>query len=383
MSNHSHAAAFAPPVHASGGRVPLIGMSITALTEALVAKGLPAFRARQVWQWLYGKGAKDFEEMSNLAKPLREQLAAEFSLERPEIITEQISKDGTRKWLLRMVDGQEIETVYIPDKDRGTLCVSSQVGCTLTCRFCHTGTMPLVRNLGASEIIAQIMIAKDRLNDWPATDPDRQLTNVVFMGMGEPLYNYDNVSAACQIMLDEQGLGLSRRRVTLSTSGVVPMMDKAGAELGVNLAISLHATRDDLRNDIVPINRRYPIKDLLDACKRYPRTHNARRITFEYVMLDGINDTLDDAVQLVNLLEGLPAKVNLIPFNPWPNAPFKCSSDSAIRAFSNILVDHGFATPVRRPRGQDILAACGQLKSASERLRKSPLAMRSEASVKV
>jgi 23S rRNA (adenine2503-C2)-methyltransferase len=304
-----------------------------------------------------------------LAKPLRDQLAARYLLNRPAISRALSSVDGTRKWLLRFADGEEVETVHIPEEDRGTLCVSSQVGCTLTCSFCHTGTQRLVRNLGSEEIVGQVMVARDALGEWPSPQDDRQVTNIVLMGMGEPLYNYENVATALKIIMDPEGVSISRRKITLSTSGVAPMIQRCGAELAVNLAISLHAVRDDIRDHLVPLNRKYPIAALLDACRSYPGATNARRITFEYVMLKGINDSLSDARELVRLLAGIPAKVNLIPFNPWPGAPFECSSDAAIKAFSDIVFAAGYSAPVRTPRGRDILAACGQLKSASVRPR--------------
>lgn len=328
-------------------------------------------RARQLFHWIYHRGAASFEAMTTLPAGLRARLAEDFSVARPEIVTEQRSADGTRKWLLRFADGQEVETVFIPEADRGALCVSTQVGCTLTCRFCHTGTMPLVRNLGAAEILAQMMVARDALKEWPSNREDRLFTNVVVMGMGEPLLNYDNVAAAFKIALDGDGLGLSRRRVTLSTSGVVPRIAQWGAELGTGLAISLHAVRDEVRDDLVPINRKWKIADLLEACRRYPVN---RPITFEYVMLRDVNDTDADARELVRLLEGIPAKVNLIPFNPWPGAAFECSSNNRIRAFAGIVEQAGYASPVRTPRGRDILAACGQLKTASERRRRAAAA---------
>jgi 23S rRNA (adenine2503-C2)-methyltransferase len=309
--------------------------------------------------------------MSNLAKDFRGEMAEHFTLARPEVVTEQISNDGTRKWLLRTGPGIEFETVYIPEKDRGTLCVSSQVGCTLNCRFCHTGTQKLVRNLTPDEIIGQLLVARDSLGDWPSTAPGRKVTNVVMMGMGEPLYNFDNVKSALAIVTDGDGLALSKRRVTLSTAGVVPMIEKAGAEIGSGLAISLHAVRDEVRNVIVPINRKYPIKELLAACRSYPGASNSRRITFEYVMLKGVNDTLTDARELVRLLAGIPAKINLIPFNPWPGAPYECSDWAQIEKFAEIVNRAGYASPVRTPRGRDIMAACGQLKSESVKERAS------------
>jgi len=308
--------------------------------------------------------------MTSLSKTFREALAAHYTLERPAVSRALTSIDGTRKWLLRFSDGQEVETVHIPEEERGTLCVSSQVGCTLSCSFCHTGTQRLVRNLAATEIVAQVMIARDYLGEWPSPQSDRQVTNIVLMGMGEPLFNYDNIAEALKIVMDPEGLSISRRKITLSTAGVVPMIRRCGAELGVNLAVSLHAVRDDVRDRLVPLNRKYPIAELLEACRSYPGASNARRITFEYVMLKGINDSPGEAHELVRLLAGIPAKVNLIPFNPWPGAPYECSSEAAIEAFSDIVFAAGYSAPVRTPRGRDILAACGQLKSASVRLPK-------------
>jgi 23S rRNA (adenine2503-C2)-methyltransferase len=349
----------------------LVGMSRAELAEEMTAFGAEPFRARQLWHWIYFRGVTDFVAMTNLAKPFRERLAANYDLSRPEISRAQLSADGTRKWLLRFDDGQEVETVHIPESDRGTLCVSSQVGCTLTCTFCHTGTQRLVRNLTAAEIVSQVMIARDALGEWPSPQEDRQLTNVVLMGMGEPLYNYENVAVALKIVMDPEGLAISRRKITLSTSGVVPTIARCGAELGVNLAISLHAVTDELRNKLVPLNKKYPIADLLDACRTYPGSSNARRITFEYVMLKGVNDSPTEARELVRLLKGMPAKVNLIPFNPWPGAPYECSTDAAIAAFSDIVFNAGYSAPVRTPRGRDISAACGQLKSESVRARRT------------
>ncbi len=353
----------------------LVGMSREALAGEMVAFGAAPFRARQLWHWIYHRGVTDFAAMTSLAKDFRAVLAGRYALDRPRVSRALISADGTRKWLLRFADGQEVETVHIPETDRGTLCVSSQVGCTLTCSFCHTGTQRLVRNLDAAEIIGQIMVARDALGEWPTpadrTGEDRQLTNIVLMGMGEPLYNYDNVAAAVKIAMDPEGLAISRRKITLSTAGVVPMIARCGAELGVNLAVSLHAVRDDVRDRLVPLNRKYNIAELLAACLGYPGSSNARRITFEYVMLDGVNDSPEEARELVRLLRGIPAKVNLIPFNPWPGAPYRCSSDSAIAAFSDIVFAAGYSAPVRTPRGRDILAACGQLKSDSVRARRS------------
>jgi 23S rRNA (adenine2503-C2)-methyltransferase len=353
----------------------LIGLSPEELRAALAAAGVPekasAMRARQLWNWTYVHGARDFGAMTNLAKDFRAQMAERFTLARPEVVTEQISGDGTRKWLLRGEGGQEFESVFIPEPGRGTLCVSSQVGCTLTCRFCHTGTQKLVRNLSPSEIVGQVMVARDALNDWPSTGENRRLTNVVMMGMGEPLYNFDNVKAALAIVADGDGLALSKRRITLSTAGVVPMIERAGREIGSSLAISLHAARDEIRDVIVPLNKKYPIAELLEACRTYPGVSNARRITFEYVMLKGVNDSLADAKELVRLLKGIPAKINLIPFNPWPGAPYECSDWAQIEKFAEVVNRAGYASPVRTPRGRDIMAACGQLKSESVKLRAS------------
>jgi 23S rRNA (adenine2503-C2)-methyltransferase len=349
----------------------LVGMSRAELAEEMAAFGAEPFRARQLWHWIYHRGVTDFAAMTNLAKGFRERLAQEYVLERPAVSRALVSSDGTRKWLLRFADGQEVETVHIPESDRGALCVSSQVGCTLTCTFCHTGTQRLVRNLTAAEIVAQVMIARDALGEWPSPQEDRQLTNIVLMGMGEPLYNYDNVAAALKIVMDPEGLAISRRKITLSTSGVVPAIARCGAELGVNLAVSLHAVTDELRERLVPLNKKYPIAELLEACRNYPGSSNARRITFEYVMLRGVNDSPSEARELVRLLRGIPAKVNLIPFNPWPGAPFECSTDAAIAAFSDIVFAAGYSAPVRTPRGRDILAACGQLKSDSVRSRRT------------
>ncbi|HEX6441793.1 MAG TPA: 23S rRNA (adenine(2503)-C(2))-methyltransferase RlmN [Stellaceae bacterium] len=349
----------------------LVGITRAELTAEMAGFGAEPFRARQLWHWIYHRGVIDFAAMTNLAKPFRERLAAYYELSRPGIHRALVSTDGTRKWLLRFDDGQEVETVHIPESDRGTLCVSSQVGCTLTCTFCHTGTQRLVRNLSAAEIVAQVMIARDALGEWPSPQEERQLTNIVLMGMGEPLYNFDNVAAALKIVMDPEGLAISRRKITLSTSGVVPMIERCGAELGVNLAISLHAVTDDLRNTLVPLNKKYPIAELLETCRNYPGSSNARRITFEYVMLKGINDSPAEARELVRLLRGIPAKVNLIPFNPWPGAPYECSTDAAIAAFSDIVFNAGYSAPVRTPRGRDIFAACGQLKSDSVRVRRA------------
>lgn len=359
----------------------LIGLSRAQLADAFATLDVPAsqrkMRAQQIWHWLYVRGATSFDDMTNVSKDLREKLASHFTLERPDIVAEQISADGTRKWLLRLPSGHaserphEVECVYIPETDRGTLCVSSQVGCTLNCSFCHTGTQRLVRNLTAGEIVAQVMIARDRLKDWADRETphgNRLVTNIVMMGMGEPLYNYEPVRDAILVMSDNEGIGISRRRITLSTSGVVPMIEKIGAETGAMLAISLHAVHDDLRNELVPLNRKYPIAQLLEACRNYPGLSNARRITFEYVMLKGVNDSLDDAKKLVKLLKGIPAKINLIPFNPWPGTQYECSDWDQIEKFSDYIFNAGYSSPVRTPRGRDILAACGQLKSETEKL---------------
>ena len=375
MSAHSHAGVFAPPI-VPNGKPGLIGLDRAGMEAALAELGLPAFRARQVWHWLYHRGVTSFEAMTTLAKPVRQLLDERFSIARPEVTRAQESADGTRKWLIRMADGQEVETVHIPESDRGALCVSSQVGCTLTCRFCHTGTQPLVRNLGPAEMLAQILTARDALGEWPApganpNDSVSTLTNIVMMGMGEPLYNYDNVAAALKIAMDGEGIAISKRRITLSTSGVVPMMQRCGAELGVNLAVSLHAVNDAIRDELMPINKAYPVAELMRACREYPGATNARRITFEYVMLKGVNDSLVDARELVRLLDGIPAKVNLIPFNPWPGSGFECSPRAQIERFARVVMDAGYPSPVREPRGRDILAACGQLRSDSLRQRKS------------
>ena len=365
----------------------LIGLSRAELADAFGALGVPdaqrKMRVQQLWHWLYVRGVTDFDAMSSVSKDLRAALAAHHTLDRPEVVAEQVSVDGTRKWLLRLpgeVQGErphEVECVYIPDTERGTLCVSSQVGCTLNCSFCHTGTQRLVRNLTAGEIVGQVMIARDRLGDWPGgTRPadgvvpggERCITNIVMMGMGEPLYNFEAVRDALLIAADGDGIAISKRRITLSTSGVVPLIERAGNEIGCMLAVSLHAVRDELRGELVPLNRKYPIAELLDACRNYPGVSNARRITFEYVMLKGVNDSIEDAKTLVRLLRGIPAKINLIPFNPWPGTRYECSDWEQIETFSQVVFDAGYASPVRTPRGRDILAACGQLKSASEKL---------------
>jgi 23S rRNA (adenine2503-C2)-methyltransferase len=360
-----------PPAQLADGRRDLVGLSREELIGELAEIGEAPFRAKQLWHWIYYQGATDFAAMSSIARPTREKLAERFVVGRPEAAVVQTSSDDTRKFLFRFRDGQEAETVYIPDRqeDRGAVCISSQVGCTLSCRFCHTGTQALARNLGAAEIVGQFMAARDSYGEWPSPkgETPRLLSTIVLMGMGEPLYNYENVARAMRIVMDGEGIGLSRRRITLSTSGVVPMMDRAGAELGVNLAVSLHAVRDSLRDEIVPLNRKYPIAELLAACRRYPAASNARRITFEYVMLKGINDSEADARELVRLIAGIPAKVNLIPFNPWPGSPYETSTGRAIDKFAAIVMDAGFSSPVRAPRGRDILAACGQLRTESRR----------------
>jgi len=368
------AALFAPPpATLPDGRRDLVGLSREELVAEMVAIGEKPFRAKQLWHWIYHQGVTDFARMSTIAKPMQAKLAERFVVGRPGVVTEQTSTDATRKFLFGFRDGQQVETVYIPDEqeDRGAVCISTQVGCTLSCKFCHTGTQKLVRNLGAAEIVGQFMAARDAYGEWPSpTDGSpRLLSNIVIMGMGEPLYNYENVAKAMRIIMDNEGIALSRRRITLSTSGVVPMMDRCGAELGVGLAVSLHAVRNDIRDEIVPLNRKYPIEELMAACRRYPGASNARRITFEYVMLKGVNDSEADARELVRLLKGLPAKVNLIPFNPWPGSPYETSSNNAIHRFANIVMEAGYASPIRKPRGRDILAACGQLKTESERRR--------------
>ncbi len=367
---------YVPPAKPS-----LVGLSRVELAEHLAAIGVaPAqrkMRTQQLWHWIYVRGVQSFDEMTTISKELRAELDGHFTVARPEVVAEQVSNDGTRKWLLRLPSGDsverahEVECVYIPETDRGTLCVSSQVGCTLNCSFCHTGTQRLVRNLTVGEIVGQIMVARDRLNDWANRETptgSRLVTNVVMMGMGEPLYNFDAVRDALRIVADGDGIGISRRRITLSTSGVVPNIVRTGAEIGVMLAISLHAVRDELRNELVPLNRKYPIAELLQACRDYPGATNAKRITFEYVMLKGVNDSLDDAKLLVKLLKGIPAKINLIPFNPWPGTSYQCSDWDQIEKFSEYIFNAGYSSPVRTPRGRDILAACGQLKSETEKL---------------
>jgi len=361
------------------GRVDLLGLSRDGLREALAAAGLEPkqakLRAKQLWHWIYNRGVTDFTLMTDIAKAQHPWLAQHFVVSRPEVVEAQVSSDGTRKWLLRSPDAQDYEMVFIPDADRGTLCVSSQVGCTLNCRFCHTGTMRLVRNLTPSEIVGQVMLARDALGEWPSQPEGRMLTNIVMMGMGEPLYNFENVRDALKLVMDGDGLALSKRRITLSTSGVVPMMARAGEEIGVNLAVSLHAVTKEVRDEIVPLNRKYGIEELLAACAAYPGANNARRITFEYVMLKDKNDSDADAHELVRLLRKyrLPAKVNLIPFNPWPGAPYECSTPDRVARFSDIVFESGISAPVRRPRGRDIDAACGQLKTASEKKSRAEL----------
>ena len=355
-------------------RTSLLGLSQTELEEAITALQLPRFRARQLWRWVWRHGVTEFSDMTDLGKPVQSLLAQHFHADRPAVSRRQDSSDGTIKWLLRLHDGHEIEAVYIPDADRGTLCISSQVGCTLTCTFCHTGTQRLVRNLSVAEICGQILLAMDELGDWPAGKPDRRLTNIVLMGMGEPLYNYDNVSAALKMIMSGEGIALSKRRITLSTSGILPEITRCGEELGVNLAISLHAVRDELRDVLVPINRKYKLASLLDTVRHYPGLSNARRVTWEYVMLAGVNDSEADAKALVRMIAGIPSKINLIPFNPWPGTDYVCSDDETIERFAKIVMKAGYASPVRTPRGRDILAACGQLKSDSVRLRASQMA---------
>jgi 23S rRNA (adenine2503-C2)-methyltransferase len=367
-------ALFNPPTLVTeDGRRDLVGLSRAELAEEIAAIGEAPFRVKQIWHWIYHQGVTDFSRMSSVARPLQAKLAERFVIGRPEAATVQTSSDDTRKWLFQFRDRQQAETVYIPDveQDRGALCISSQVGCTLSCSFCHTGTQKLVRNLGAPEIVGQFMAARDAYGEWPSPkgETPRLLSTIVLMGMGEPLYNYENVAKAMKIVMDNEGIALSRRRITLSTSGVVPMMDLCGEELGVNLAVSLHAVTDDLRDELVPLNRKYPITELMAACRRYPGASNARRITFEYVMLRGVNDSEAEARELVRLIRGLPAKVNLIPFNPWPGSSYEPSSGNALHRFARIVMDAGFASPIRTPRGQDILAACGQLKTESERTR--------------
>lgn len=361
-------------------KVNLVGLSRAALHEVLIEAGVPEkqgkMRAGQVWQWIYQKGVRDFSDMTNLSKGIRAMLADKFVVAVPEVVTKQVSEDGTRKYLVRIAGGSEVEIVYIPEEGRGTLCISSQVGCTLTCSFCHTGTQRLVRNLTAAEIIGQVMVARDDLGEWPKlgvpNPPEaRLLSNIVLMGMGEPLYNFEAVRDAMKIAMDPEGISLSRRRITLSTSGVVPEIARTADEIGCMLAVSFHATTDEVRDGLVPINKKWNIEALLDALRAYPKASNSERITFEYVMLKGVNDSDEDAKRLVELIKGIPAKINLIPFNEWPGSPYERSSNNRIRAFSDIVYNAGYSSPVRKPRGEDIMAACGQLKSESERVRKN------------
>ncbi|NBR54125.1 MAG: 23S rRNA (adenine(2503)-C(2))-methyltransferase RlmN [Rhodobacteraceae bacterium] len=375
------------PRKAPEGAKNLVGMTRDAMREALIEAGTPEkqakMRTNQLWQWVYHWGVRDFDQMTNLAKDYRKLLAENFVIELPEVVTKQVSADGTRKYLVRIAGGHEVEIVYIPEEDRGTLCISSQVGCTLTCSFCHTGTQKLVRNLTTSEIIGQVMLARDDLGEWPVPgapkDETRLLSNIVLMGMGEPLYNFENVRDAMKIAMDGEGIALGRRRITLSTSGVVPEIARTANEIGCLLAVSFHATTDAVRDVLVPVNKKWNIETLLNALREYPKATNSERITFEYVMLKGVNDTDEDAHRLVKLLDGIPAKVNLIPFNEWPGAPYERSSNNRIRAFATILMNAGYASPIRTPRGEDIMAACGQLKSATERARKSKREIEAEA----
>ena len=369
------------------GPMNLVGLTRTQMRDVVIDHGTPEKQAKmrvgQIWQWIYEKGVRDFAVMSNLAKTYRAELTEHFVIEVPEVVSKQVSLDGTRKYLMRIAGGHEVETVYIPEEDRGTLCISSQVGCTLTCSFCHTGTQKLVRNLTTAEIIGQVLVARDDLGEWPEQgapkNETRLLSNIVLMGMGEPLYNFDNVRDAMKIAMDPEGISLSRRRITLSTSGVVPEIAKTAQEIGCQLAISFHATTDEVRDKLVPINKKWNIAELLDALRTYPKVSNSERITFEYVMLKDVNDTDADARRLVKLIKGIPAKINLIPFNEWPGSPYKRSDWSRIEAFADIIYKAGYASPIRTPRGEDIMAACGQLKSATERARKSKKAIEAEA----
>jgi 23S rRNA (adenine2503-C2)-methyltransferase len=380
-----------PRMLPEGGKANLVGMTRDQMRQALIDIGTPEKQAKmrvgQIWQWIYQWGKRDFAEMTNLSKSLRADLEQHFEISIPEVISKQVSEDGTRKYLVRIAGGHEVEVVYIPEDSRGTLCISSQVGCTLTCSFCHTGTQKLVRNLTAAEIIGQVMMARDDLDEWPVpgtrnTDEARLLSNIVLMGMGEPLYNFENVRDAMKIAMDPEGIQLSRRRITLSTSGVVPEIARTAEEIGCLLAVSFHATTDEVRDKLVPINKRWNIEALLESLRAYPRLANSERITFEYVMLDHVNDSKEDAHRLVKLIEGIPAKINLIPFNEWPGAPYKRSSGNRIHAFADIIHDAGYASPIRKPRGEDIMAACGQLKSATERARKSRKQIEAEAGMK-
>ena len=361
------------------GPINLVGLTRDVMRDTLIAHGTPEKQAKmrvgQIWQWIYEKGISDFDAMTNLAKPYRAELAQHFTVARPEIVSKQVSLDGTRKYLMRIAGGHEVETVYIPEEDRGTLCVSSQVGCTLTCSFCHTGTQKLVRNLTAGEIIGQVLVARDDLGEWPVPgapkNETRLLSNIVLMGMGEPLYNFENVRDAMKIAMDPEGISLSRRRITLSTSGVVPEIARTATEIGCQLAISFHATTDEVRDKLVPINKKWNLTELLDALRTYPKLSNSERITFEYVMLKDVNDTDEDARRLIKLIKGIPAKINLIPFNEWPGSPYERSDWDRIQKFADIIYKAGYASPIRTPRGEDIMAACGQLKSATERARKT------------
>ncbi|QJF53019.1 23S rRNA (adenine(2503)-C(2))-methyltransferase RlmN [Roseobacter ponti] len=369
------------------GPVNLVGLTRDAMRDALVDAGTPEKQAKmrvgQIWQWIYQWGVRDFDAMTNLSKAYRAEMKEKFVIEVPEVVTRNVSTDGTRKYLVRIAGGHEVEVVYIPEEGRGTLCISSQVGCTLTCSFCHTGTQKLVRNLTAGEIIGQVLVARDDLDEWPEIgapkDETRLLSNIVLMGMGEPLYNFENVRDAMKIAMDPEGIQLSRRRITLSTSGVVPEIARTAAEIGCQLAVSFHATTDEVRDRLVPINKRWNIATLLDALRTYPKVSNSERITFEYVMLQGVNDSDEDARRLIKLIDGIPAKINLIPFNEWPGAPYQRSSNNRIRAFADIIYKAGYASPIRTPRGEDIMAACGQLKSATERSRKSRRQIEAEA----
>jgi 23S rRNA (adenine2503-C2)-methyltransferase len=385
ITPNGHEPIVSPRVPAAEDKLNILGLDRTELKVAIADIGVPEkqvrMRTSQVWHWIYHRGVASFDDMTNVSKDVRAKLAQHFVIKRPEIVEAQYSNDGTRKYLIRFDDGNEAETVYIPEEDRGTLCVSSQVGCTLNCKFCHTGTMRLVRNLTAAEIVAQLMIARDDLGEWENPTEGRRVTNIVMMGMGEPLYNFDNVKKALEIVMDEEGIQLSRRRITLSTSGVVPHMERCGKEIGVNLAVSLHAVREDVRSEIMPINKKYGLEQVLKACANYPGAHNARRITFEYAMLKGVNDSDADARELVRLIRKykLPAKVNLIPFNPWPGTDYECSDWNQIQRFSDIVYEGGISAPIRTPRGRDIMAACGQLKSASEKKSKAQMAREAAA----
>lgn len=379
-----------PRKPSTAGRLNLVGLTRGALRAALIDAGTPekqaAMRERQLWQWIYHKGVRDFALMTNLAKDYRALLARHFTIEIPELVSRHLSEDGTRKYLVRIAGGHEVEVVYIPEEGRGTLCISSQVGCTLTCSFCHTGTQKLVRNLTAGEIVGQIMLARDDLGEWPEPgrapkNETRLLSNIVLMGMGEPLYNFENVRDAMKIAMDDEGISLSRRRITLSTSGVVPEIARTAEEIGCLLAVSFHATTDDVRNKLVPINKRWPIAELLEALRAYPKASNSERITFEYVMLKGVNDSDEDARRLLTLIRGIPAKINLIPFNEWPGAPYQRSDWGRIRKFADIIHKAGYASPIRTPRGEDIMAACGQLKSATERARKTRAQIAAETGI--